>query len=78
MDKGGLNNMKKELLEAIKNDMVYDYVANNYWKLRKEELAYIAKELAFAVHTGLGKLTAELVWKEMQENVENDIKEEDK
>ena len=68
--------MKKELLEAIKNDMVYDYVANNYWRLSKQELAYIAKELAFAVHTGLGKLTAELVWNEMQENVENDIEEE--
>ena len=69
--------MKKELLEAIKNDMVYDYVANNYWKLRKEELAYIAKELAFAVHIALSKGNAQDVWDEMQENVENDIKEEE-
>ena len=68
--------MKKELLEAIKSDMVYDYVANNYWKLSKEELAYIAKELAFAVYTVL-KEDAKSVWNEMQENVENDIKEEE-
>lgn len=69
--------MKKELLEAIKNDMVYDYVANNYWKLTQYELAYIAKELAFAVNVALSKGNAQDVWDEMQENVENDIKEED-
>ena len=69
--------MKKELLKAIKNDMVYDYVANNYWKLTPYELAYIAKELAFAVNVALSKGNAQDVWDEMQENVENDIKEED-
>ena len=69
--------MKKQLLEAIKDDMVYDYVANNYWRLSKEELAYIAKELAFAVHIALSKGNAQDVWDEMQENVENDIKEEE-
>ena len=68
--------MKKELLEAIKSDMVYDYVANNYWKLSKEELAYIAKELAFAVHIAL-KEDAKSVWDEMQENVEADLEEEE-
>lgn len=68
--------MKKQLLEAIKNDMVYDYIANNYWKLTPYELAYIAKELAFAVNSALRE-DAQLVWDEMQENVENDIKEED-
>lgn len=69
--------MKKELLEAIENDMVYDYVANNYWRLSKQELAYIVKELAFAVHTALAKPGAKLVWREMQENVEAELEEED-
>ena len=68
--------MKKELLEAIKNHMLYDYIANNYWKLTQYELGFIAKELAFAVDIALKK-DAKLVWDEMQENVENDIKEED-
>lgn len=68
--------MKKELLQAIKSDMVYDYVANNYWRLSKEELAYIAKELAFAIYSVL-KEDAKPIWDEMQENVESDIKEEE-
>ena len=68
--------MKKELLQALKECRLYDYIANNYWRLSKEELAFIGKELAFAVYQVL-KDDEKLVFNEMQENVENDIKEED-
>lgn len=69
--------MKKELLKAIKNDMVYDYVANNYWKLTPYELAYIVKELAFAVNVALSKEDAQLVWDEMISNVETELEEDE-
>ena len=68
--------MKKELLEAIKKDMVYDYIANNYWKLTPYELAFIAKELAFAVNSALRE-DAQLVWDEMISNVETELEEDE-
>lgn len=68
--------MKKELLEAIKNHMLYDYIANNYWKLTQYELGFIAKELAFAVDIALKK-DAQLVWDEMIDNIETELEEED-
>lgn len=68
--------MKKELLEAIKTNMLYDYIANNYWKLTPYELAFIAKELAFAVNSALRE-DAQLVWDEMISNVETELEEDE-
>ena len=68
--------MKKELLQALKERNLYDYIANNYWRLSKEELAFIGKELAFAVYQVL-KDDEKLVFDEMIDNVETELDDED-
>ena len=32
-------------------DHAYDFVSSNYWKMSKEELANIVKELLYGIHT---------------------------
>ena len=41
-----------EFVGILKNnpDHAYDFIANNYWKMSKEELASVAKELLYAIH----------------------------
>lgn len=36
--------MKDEIMKAIEENTIYDYVANNYWKMSKEELKDILLE----------------------------------
>jgi len=33
-----------EILNAIKENKLYDYIANNYWKIEKEIIADLLKE----------------------------------
>lgn len=40
------------LLKAIDEKKVYDWLSDNYWKLSKDELATISKELAYALEGG--------------------------
>lgn len=42
----------KEFIEILKNNpnSAYDFVSNNYYKMSKEELRDIAKELLFAIY----------------------------
>lgn len=42
--------MNDELKEAIKNNNVFDYVSNNYWKMNKEELRDIIKEYSYFIY----------------------------
>lgn len=41
-------NTKTETLNAIKDDRLYDFLVNEGWKMTKDEVLDIAKELAFA------------------------------
>lgn len=43
----------KDFVQVLKNNPngAYDYIANNYYKMSKEELKDIAKELLYAIHT---------------------------
>lgn len=47
----------KGFIEVLKNnpDGAYDYICNNYYKMSKEELKDIAKELLYAVHDNVTK-----------------------
>lgn len=47
----------KEFIEVLKNnpDGAYDHICNNYYKMSKEELKDIAKELLYAVHDNVTK-----------------------
>ncbi len=42
----------KDFIDVLKNnpDNAYDFICNNYYKMSKEELKDIAKELLFAVY----------------------------
>ena len=42
----------KELIEVLKNnhDHAYDFIANNYYKMSRDELASVVKELLYAIH----------------------------
>ena len=41
-----------KFIEVLKTNPnhAYDFIANNYWKFSKEELASVAKELLYAIH----------------------------
>ena len=38
--------MEQEILKAIKEDRLYDFIANNYWKMEKE----IARDLLLEIY----------------------------
>lgn len=39
--------MKKEIIQAIKKDNLYDYIFNNYLKISKEELRDLILEIYY-------------------------------
>lgn len=39
--------MKDEVMKAIEENRLYDFIANNYWKMSKEELKDVILELAW-------------------------------
>ena len=39
--------MEKEILKAIEEDWLYDFVANNYYKMSKEELRDLILEIYY-------------------------------
>ena len=47
-----MENIMAEFVEVLKNNPnhAYDFIANNYWKMSKEELASVTKELLYAIH----------------------------
>lgn len=45
-----MEDMRKEVIENMEQDTSYDFIANNYWKLSKEELKDICLELTYAIH----------------------------
>ena len=40
-----MRNYRKEAYEAVKEDRLWDYIANNYWKMEKDDI----KEIALAI-----------------------------
>lgn len=47
----------EELINVLKNnpDGAYDFICNNYYKMSKEELKDITKELLYAVYDNVTK-----------------------
>lgn len=45
------NTVMKNLIECMENtpEKTYDFIANNYWKMEKSELADVIKELLYAI-----------------------------
>jgi hypothetical protein len=40
--------LKEEMIESIENDTFYDFIANNYHRFTKDELATIIKEFEYS------------------------------
>lgn len=40
----------EKLIQAIRDDNLYDYISNNYWEMTKEELAVVIKEYDYILY----------------------------
>lgn len=45
-----MKDLKKRILQAIEEGNLFDFIANNYWQMSKEELASVCKEALYAGH----------------------------
>lgn len=63
-----------QFTEVLKNnpDHAYDFIANNYWKMSKEELANIVKELLY----GIKEYVYKPEYRDIMENVADELDEQ--
>ena len=46
-----MDKLQQEIIDAVKNDTLYDFIANNYWKLGSESMKQLILEIVYAVET---------------------------
>lgn len=67
----------KELIEVLKNNpkAAYDFIANNYYKMSKEELKDVVKELLYSIHTNTTKAEHDKILQDAAEELadQNDL-----
>ena len=63
-------NMTREQLSEMEKDGIYEYITQNYWKMEKEELRDVCKELSFALYHHDRELL-----KELEKEAINELKE---
>lgn len=44
------NHTVEKLIQAIRDDNLYDYISNNCWEMTKEELAVVIKEYDYILY----------------------------
>lgn len=65
--------LRKELFDACgKDNRLYGYVADNYWKLSKEDLKNILLEVIAASETNCEELEVELMDRFPEEDYEDE------
>ena len=67
--------MTNKELDIMEKYGIYEYVSQNYWKMTKEELRDICKELSFALYhhdLELSKEIAKTAIKELRENADDE------
>lgn len=67
--------MTNKELDIMEKDGIYEYVSQNYWKMTKEELRDVCKELSFSLYHHDMELSKELekaVIKELKENADDE------
>lgn len=42
--------MEKEIIQAIKEDRLYDFIANHYWEIKPELLKDLILELTYEIY----------------------------
>lgn len=77
--------MEKEFYENQKNGMAYDFIANNYYKMRQDELKDILLEYIYTLENALDDMertaydkdTATKIRKELDTNLQERLNLED-
>lgn len=60
----------KEIIEGVKKEGIFDFIVNNYWKLSKEDLRDVAKELDYAICSMYPKNEYDKIVNEFCKNLE--------
>lgn len=62
-----------EFIEVLKNNPngAYDFICNNYYKMSKEELKDITKELLFAIYDNVDKVEHNKILADVAEELES-------
>lgn len=50
--------MEKEILKAIEEDRLYDFIANNYWQIEKETLRDLILEIYYILRNDYDYITS--------------------
>ena len=66
--------MEKEIIRAIKEDRLYDFIANNYWRIKPEMLKDLILEIYYMFRYETD-LDIEENFKEINENIIECLKE---
>ena len=67
--------LRDQLLTAAERGHLYDFIANEYWQLSKDDIVNIAKECAYIIVNGRrGTLRDTLI--ELADNLSDCIEEE--
>lgn len=66
--------MEKEIIQAIKEDRLYDFIANNYWRIKPEMLKDLILEIYYIFRYETD-LDIEENFKEINENIIECLKE---
>ena len=67
--------MTNKELDIMEKDGIYEYVSQNYWKMTKEELRDVCKELSFSLYHHDMELSKELekvTIKELKESADDE------
>ena len=61
----------KDFIKVLENNPngAYDYIANNYYKMSKEELKDVVKELLYSVHTNTTESEHNKILKDVAEEL---------
>lgn len=60
----------KEIIEGVKKEGIFEFIVNNYWKLSKEDLRDVAKELDYAIYSMYSKNEYDKIVNEFCKNLE--------
>ncbi len=55
--------------KAIEEDRLYDYIANNYYKMSQEDLKDIVLELVYAVYANCDSKQAKQIYSDMEQGI---------
>ena len=64
---------KKEVIAALREHRLFDYLANHYWEMDKEDLKDIAKELAYAIELSVELFNDKTAYAQAMQNFKENL-----